>query len=363
MKAISSNLKLFFRSGTLNRDISNSLKQNNFDLLRLVFASMVVLFHLSILSESPQLSWLSRNISATFAVQAFFFVSGFLVMMSCERSSSLTSYFSKRIRRIAPAYIVVVVGAAILLVSISRLTIPSYFADPGWRSYLFFNLLLSNFTAPSLPGVFSTNPVTAVNASLWTIKIEVAFYFAVPLILWLIRRFEYKAVLISLFTISLVWKASFHLAFDYTGIELYSRLAKQLPGQIAFFMGGALAYFRTRAGLPPPPIWLVALAILFYSQLDGLFFEISAPFAVTVIVYWLSIEVPKITDIGKRGDFSYGIYLYHFPIIQLFVSKKFFGLNLMWASAFIISIVLILSFASWFLIESRFLHNRSGLKV
>ena len=302
-------------TNSAKRDFRRSLKDNNFDLLRLVFASMVVLFHMSILSQAPQLAWMGKYVSATFAVQAFFFVSGFLVMMSCERSSSLKTYFSKRIRRIAPAYIVVVVGAALLLVSISSLTMPVYFTDPGWRSYLFFNLLLSNFTAPSLPGVFSTNPVTAVNASLWTIKIEVAFYFAVPIVLWLIRRFGYKVVLTTVFAISLAWKASFHLAFDYTGIDLYSRLAKQLPGQMAFFMGGALAYFRTRDGLPPPPIWMVALGLLAYLQLDGLLFEIAAPFAVTVIVYWLSIAVPRLVDIAKRGDFSYGIYLYHFPIV------------------------------------------------
>src|SRR5882757_3200354 len=92
------------------------LRDNNFDALRLIFASMVVVFHVGVLANVASLGRLPQYVSATFAVQAFFVVSGFLVTMSYENTRSLRSYALKRLRRIAPAYIVVVVGAALLLV-------------------------------------------------------------------------------------------------------------------------------------------------------------------------------------------------------------------------------------------------------
>src|SRR5260370_895587 len=102
------------------------LRDNNFDALRLIFASMVVVYHLGRLSQAVGLGWTSR-VSATFAVQAFFVVSGFLVTMSFENSSSIRSYTLKRLRRIAPAYVLVVVLAALSLSLISDLPAHEYF--------------------------------------------------------------------------------------------------------------------------------------------------------------------------------------------------------------------------------------------
>ncbi|MFX9097300.1 acyltransferase family protein, partial [Acinetobacter baumannii] len=79
------------------------MRENNFDLLRFGLASIVVLFHTSRLSQAASLSWMQHYFSATFAVEAFFTVSGFLIFMSYERSHSLLSYAKKRARRIFPA--------------------------------------------------------------------------------------------------------------------------------------------------------------------------------------------------------------------------------------------------------------------
>jgi len=339
-------------------DVRARLKDNNFDVLRLLFASMVVLFHIALLSQVPVLYWMEKFISSTFAVQAFFFISGFLVFMSCERSSTLKSYFSKRLWRIVPAYVVVVVSAAVLLAPASSLPLRDYFLDPGWRNYLFYNLLLSNFSAPTLPGVFSGNHETAVNGSLWTIKIEVAFYFAVPVIVWLIRRFGCWLVLSTIFVLSIGWKVGFHLAAEHSGLDLYNRLAKQLPGQLAFFMGGGWAFYRTQHGKRPPTVWMMLLSVVTYAMTDGLLYQLLAPIAVTVIVYWLAMAAPRVWNPGQFGDFSYGLYLYHFPIVQLFISKGYFEQHVFGAIAVLLLLVAIISIASWFLLERKFLQHR-----
>jgi peptidoglycan/LPS O-acetylase OafA/YrhL len=343
--------------------VTARLKENNFDALRLIFAGMVVVFHMGILSQVPALHWLERYISSTFAVQAFFFVSGFLVFMSCERSKSLKDYAAKRFWRIAPAYVLVVTAAALLLASLSTLTPLDYFSSPGFRSYLFYNLLLSNFSAPDLPGVFAGNHEQAINGSLWTIKIEVAFYIAVPLVVWAVRRFGVLKTLTTVFVLSSAWKLGFLLLHETTGKELYFKLSKQLPGQLAFFVGGALAYYRTREGKSPPPVSVGLIGILAYATTDGLFHEAVAPFAVTAIVYWLSVGIPWVVNAGKHGDFSYGLYLYHFPIVQTLIALGVYQQH-PWPTAIgVLAGTIVLSVLSWHLYEKRFLRHRAAHPV
>jgi peptidoglycan/LPS O-acetylase OafA/YrhL len=345
---------------TAPRPMTDRLSHNNFDLLRMVFAGMVVLFHIGILSQSPALHWLEAGISSTYAVQAFFFVSGFLVTMSHERSSSLGSYASKRLRRIAPAYLVVVLGAAVLLVTMSRLSVAEYFLSPGWRDYVVYNLLLSNFSAPSLPGVFEGNHESAVNGSLWTIKIEVAFYCMVPLVAWLGRRIGHVRSLALVFLLSLAWKTGFQIAQDHTGLAFYGKLAKQLPGQLSFFAGGALAYHRTKADLPAPPWWAAVAGVLLYTLTDGMVHELLAPVAVTLSVYWASVGIPQLIQAGRHGDFSYGLYLYHFPFVQTLIALGWFASHPIGSAFFMAALAMLIAVVSWYGIERPFLRRRPG---
>ena len=346
------------------RDVVARLRDNNFDLLRLVFASMVVVFHIGILSQAPLLAWMHRYASAEFAVQAFFVVSGFLVTMSFENSSSLRSYASKRLRRIVPAYVFVVVGAAVILSLLSSLSLQQYFTDLGFRRYLGYNLLLSNFSAPSLPGLFQSNTESAVNGSLWTIKIEVAFYCFVPIMVWAVRRYDYRSTLLMLFVLSLIWKGGFNALALMQGNEFYAKLARQLPGQMAFFVGGAWAYYRTRDGGAGVSLLFFVAGVLGYVITDGMMYDFVAPIAVTMVVYWAAITAPPLGRFGKYGDFSYGVYLYHFPMVQTCVSLGLFALAPVEAAVGLFVFVGGLAIFSWYVIESPFLHHRvAKLKV
>ena len=91
----------------------SSDRDNNFDLLRLVFASSVFLWHLHVLTQAPAFELFSRAFSANIAVKGFFVISGYLVMLSYENSASLWDYAEKRIRRIYPAYAAIVLVCAI----------------------------------------------------------------------------------------------------------------------------------------------------------------------------------------------------------------------------------------------------------
>ena len=331
------------------------LQDNNFDALRLFFASMVVVYHIGVLSHVPSLAW-SLHVSAAFAVQAFFVVSGFLVTMSFENSSSIQSYVSKRLRRIAPAYVVVIVAAALCLSALSTLHWVEYFTDSALWRYLAFNLMLSNFSAPDLPGVFRSNYVSTVNGSLWTIKIELGFYCAVPFMVFAARRFGPGKVLSAIFVASIIWQLGFSAAEATTGAEIYGRIARQLPGQLCFFAGGAWAYYRTRSGRGISGAFAL-LGLIAYSSSSGWVFELLAPLAVSAVVYWAAIAGPRLPALAKHGDFSYGTYLYHFPLVQTLVALGLFRWHplLGWISA--VAAVGLCSIASWRLVERPMLHK------
>lgn len=342
--------------------IRDRLRSNNFDGLRLVFASMVVLFHVGLLSQAAPLAGLYRYISSTFAVQAFFVVSGFLVTMSYENTRSFADYAKKRLLRIAPAYVTVILVAAFSLALISTVPIDQYFTDPQWRSYVISNLMLSNFKQPTLPGVFTENFEPAVNGSLWTIKLEVMFYCTVPVIVWAIRRFGYKPVLAVLFVLSVAWHGGFEYISALKNSDFAARLAKQLPGQLAFFGGGAVAYYRTRDGLPPPPIWAAVAAAIVYAVSQGGAYTVLSPVCVTLIVYWASIGVPQIWSAKRTGDFSYGLYLYHFPIAQTLIALGSFAIAPVWSLLAVCGLATFTAVLSWHLIEKRALrlaHRRT----
>src|SRR5258706_30242 len=126
-------------------------RSNNFDLLRLVFASAVFFWHLHVLSRAPSLETFSTMFSADIAVKGFFVISGYLVMMSYENSSSIREYAEKRFRRIYPAYAAVVLACAMAGAFFSALPLADYVGGDLAR-YLAANLLFLNFLAPSLPG-------------------------------------------------------------------------------------------------------------------------------------------------------------------------------------------------------------------
>ena len=68
--------------------------RNNFDHIRLFLALGVFLFHVFDLTRLDIFFFFNYFLNAAVAVHSFFIVSGFLIFMSYERSSSLKRYFS-----------------------------------------------------------------------------------------------------------------------------------------------------------------------------------------------------------------------------------------------------------------------------
>jgi peptidoglycan/LPS O-acetylase OafA/YrhL len=336
--------------------------RNNFDLLRFVFAAVVVLYHARVLSQAPQLAFLGV-LSADLAVRAFFVVSGFLVFMSFERSASTRRYFGKRIRRIYPAYFTVVVGAAVLGAFVTELPWSQYFSS-GLLRYLAANLVFANFLAPDLPGVFVHNPMTEVNGALWTIKIEVMFYAAVPVLAWLAGRFGRLAVLVVAYAFAIVWAQVFASLAAQTGISLYGRLSYQFPGMLGYFASGALCYYYL-------PIlqkrWTRVAALGIAGLIVARTFVTTQPYlepaALAAVIVWLALGIRCFGNFARYGDLSYGIYIIHAPVLQTLVAAGVFAASAAGGFALALTLILTLAFACWHLVERPFLQRSSHYVV
>jgi len=341
-------------------------RRNNLDCLRLILASTVALFHVSALTNLPAFSALGTYLSPHFAVRSFFVISGLLIYRSYDRSSSPGSYFEKRARRIYPAYFAVVALAAIGLSALSTISFSRYFGVAFWK-YLGANLLFLNFLAPSLPGVFRGNPVSGVDGALWTLKIEVAFYLSVPLIHSLCKRIGATSVLCSIFLLSCLWKYGFgflaslhdpHAVFSADPTRnLFSQLQVQFPGEFMYFMAGILillwfdrlaSHFRAIACLT------ACVFLLDHFVTRGVLDVVWISGIVIVFGFWRYFG-----NFAKYGDFSYGVYIVHWPILQILIA---FRLDLLNPALFLpISFVSIGTAAVllWNLVERRFLASSS----
>ncbi len=332
--------------------------KNNFDLLRLLLALTVSLAHIGDISGVSTFYFLSHYLYSGVAVECFFVVSGFLIFRSYHRSSSLFSYLDKRVRRIYPAYVTVVLLAAFLLPLLTTGTAADLFFSKEWIHYLLSNLAFLNFLQPDLPGIFVTNNLQAINGPLWTIKIEVMFYLSVPLIFLLLKTRKKWLALTVLYCASIGYSLFFLHLHDTKGLDIYLKLERQLPGQLAFFLSGGgiylyFTFFKTHC-------WKLLLpSLLILSiQVDPLFPALY-PLALAVTVLSFAFFLPYLGNWGKFGDISYGVYIFHFPIIQTFTVFDLFSGHPWQTFVLMILTILFTAVCSYHFIERPFLRKSS----
>lgn len=331
---------------------------NNFDLLRLLLALVVVGYHLWVLTRETVFSMLPKFLNAELAVDGFFVVSGFLIAMSFEKSRSIKQYFEKRVCRIYPAYLTVIILPAILLVIFSVVSAREYFGGE-WVKYIVSNLFLLNFLSPELPGLFDENRIQAVNGALWTIKIEVMFYLLLPLLVLLMRRLGHWQVMLTVYAGSILYSAGMQWMASHEGGSFYLILERQLPGQLAFFMAGSLLFFYfDRFYSYRFPLLLIA-ACGFLAAREWQFLYPIYPMMLAILVISFATTLKYLGNWGRWGDFSYGIYIWHFPLIQLLIATGIVAASPYLTLLILFGGVFTMAFLSWHFIERPFLNRAS----
>jgi peptidoglycan/LPS O-acetylase OafA/YrhL len=318
-------------------------RKNNLEWLRMIFATQVVVEHLSahIGFHLPQ--WV-----ASFpGVPAFFFVSGFLIYSSYLNSPG-RQYARNRFLRLFPALVFVTLGACIV-------TLVAH----GWRSIFQHPLTYVLWAAAQLtlgqaynPSLFRDIGVGVLNGSLWTITTEILFYLSVPIIVHLERRIRYIVPMLFVASFAIyaagpsIWGGSF-----YRGRNLYGFLAITPIVWGWMFAAGILAAKNlTRIQpwikyapwllLPMAPMALWGKGPLFHGADNelGLFYF----FCYVGLVIWFAFGLPYVR---LSVDLSYGTYIWHMPVINFFLVVGIRNVPLAIAAIFGIATL------SWFLVE------------
>lgn len=331
------------------KPISLTGKENNFDFIRFIAALLVIVNHSYFLLpvvEDPLLTFtFDRYNIGKIAVAIFFIISGILITQSFQRAKSLFNYFTSRALRIYPALIFVIfITVFILGPLLTTYSLQEYFAHTQTHKYLLFNMTMVK-AEYFLPGVFESNYREGfVNGSLWTLPNELACYVAVAIIgMFRSRKVRAGMVLLVLFL------GVFHYKFLNE-----QKAAFFLHG--LYFASGALAYSLRNKIVLDKYAALIAFAVLVINILFNKFLLASvfiSAFTMTYVILYLAFtKTGWFKNFTKHGDFSYGLYIWGWPVQQV-VSMKVPNLTVF--SFFLITtgITLVLAFISWHFIEKK----------
>lgn len=338
-------------------------RENNFNLLRLLGAFGVLVFHAYVLVGrdgdplSAVTTWLSFGM---LGVRVFFIISGYLLAASLLRNPDPVSFVAARVLRIWPALIMLALLSVFVLGPLVTVA-PGYFHDLNTFEYL---RLVTVFDYRStLPGVFTANPISVVNGSVWTLALEV-FCYAVLLLTFLCIR----PLWLRCATASVLLVACY--GYLMAGLASLTMVVPAVPQIMileygSFFCAGvllALLPFRGHVALDA-----AVLAALVYFVLTSGFDWHPFRLAEIVCLPYLVIRFGNapwhpFSALLARYDISYGLFLYSYPLTQ--VAVMWLGRDVPVPALIVVATALTVPFAllSWLLVERPALAMRDRLR-
>ncbi|MEP1230841.1 MAG: acyltransferase [Litorimonas sp.] len=323
---------------------------NFFTPLRLIFASLVVIGHayVIVLGGSEHEPHIFYHYTFSYiAVNMFFIASGFLVTKSMLYRGDSASFISARGLRIYPALIVHMLFVMIIIGPfVTNLPLKAFFSSPDW--YLQPLKVLTFLDSDmALPGIFSTNSEQIGSGALWTLRYEFLAYIG-TWVLFLIGGLKYRWMIVAQFVLPCIaWIIGKQFGlFEHlpATLESLGRFG------IAYGLGAAIYAYRDKISFSIIliPVFLIAtwLARNHVAFLE-IFMNLMLAWGVMIVAY---MQAPKLAWTQKLSDVSYGIYIYHWVILQ---SLFYFFPSLSVLPLIIIGyvITLVLSQMSWHLIE------------
>lgn len=332
-------------------------RTNNFDFLRLLFASAVVITHsypLSGLADSDFLSDItSSQIALSYlGVKGFFIISGYLIFKSLLRCENLLDFYWKRMLRLFPALIVVLILTVLLAPFVYEGTIP-YLENKSVLTYIPKNISLF-FLQFKIEGVFENNPYKGViNGSLWTICYEFSMYIMVSLLFFIRKKSFLKAVVIIIFISSYTLSIFSPNFLNRPLLNIFSLSSVSLYDLMCFFTGGMILTYLNISNKKLENIIIITSFIVLLGSLYFKIFNYTCFFTLPLLVILIGKNSTKyINKIGHIfGDISYGIYIYSFPIQQALM--YFFKLDQFCLMSVSLLLSIIIGYASWHLVEKK----------
>jgi peptidoglycan/LPS O-acetylase OafA/YrhL len=329
-------------------------RPTGFDYLRLTLALSVIVWHGVLVCYGPSAEiyfwtgWPRPLIG--FLLPAFFALSGFLVAGSLERNK-IPEFLTLRIMRIFPALAVeVLISALIIGPLLTTVQWREYFASSAFFSY-FLNVI--GDIHYYLPGVFNSNPTPDyVNAQLWTIPFELYCYaiLTISALFGITKRTAWLFAITFGFVILMTSLPQFGL------IDLPPFGPNQSLLIISFLFGVSLYIMRRHVAFSRS-LFLISLSTYWIFFMNQNFVYLSA-LPLTYVTVFLGLQSPPKSLFIRGADYSYGVYLYGFPLQQticyLFPSVRIWYFNALSG----VALALVSAYLSWTIVESRILSQR-----
>lgn len=327
---------------------------NNFDLIRLFAAMQVAIVHASIHLEYE--NYFISILKMFPGVPIFFFISGFLIFASFEKSNTspnpLRNFFFKRILRLYPALLLC------LVFSVFSIWFNGYLEGItlNLKDFLIWVLAQATFLQFYNPEFLRAYGIGVINGSLWTVSVELQFYILMPLIFILIKKNCKYLLLFMLITLVLVnfLNNEFNPKETFEGKLLNVSF---IPWLYMFLIGSLFFYYKKyliplihKVHFIPAFIlyWLTNYPFSLYGYVNNSI-TIFSYLALVILIMKCALKFPSLSNtILKKNDFSYGIYIFHMPIINYVIYKGYNG-----SLGFVLSvfITIILAIISWFAVE------------
>lgn len=328
-------------------------RDNHFNLIRLIAASAVLVSHSFPLTRgmgsAEPLEQLTGQSLGAASVYVFFGISGYMITRSFDRRHDIWSFGAARIARIYPGLLVVLALTSFLLGPlVASADWRTYFAEPSVWTYIPRNLSL-RFLQYELPFVFEANIYpSAINGSLWTLFWEVACYgmvVAVGLLGGLRgRRFGLFLLLYMAFAVS---------------ITLMGQAGSWTKLSLPFVVGMAIYVFRHKI----PAGWVPALLIIAGALACYMtpIWPLAYGLTLTYLALWLGhAKADWLLGYNRLGDYSYGTYIYAFPV-QQWVVFHFPNIDPTGLVCWSLPVTVAFACLSWYLVEQPFLKRREAL--
>ena len=337
-------------------------RRNNFDFLRLLLASLVIVSHSYPLTKNEEILSVITNGQeefGSFAVNGFFALSGYFIFLSLQRSKTIANYFWKRILRLYPALIGLMIFTLVLVPILYEgnhltSTIKNYWV------YALGGLSLYHVKY-FITGIFENNPFKgAINGSLWTLWYEFSMYmFLIGLFFIRKKKISYVFLFCGFFvSYYFMQNDTSFLHQNFLKINLQTN---QLYRLAAYFLAGSCLTFFDFKKINTLYV-RIGLFIFILLSFKLNFYTLVAPFTVPLFLILVGVLNTKpINDMGEKfGDISYGVYIYGFLVQQIFMN--YFNFNPLTLMVCSLIVTYFLAYFSWHLIEKKMLKFKNVIK-
>ncbi|MCF7531687.1 acyltransferase family protein [Pseudomonas petrae] len=357
-------MTLIARGGSMNTlgDLA-SRRNNNFNLIRMLAATAVLISHSYPLAlghdaVEPLSNWIGLSLGEL-AVITFFCVSGFFISLSRDRAGSTLDFFTARFLRIYPGLTLVLLLSVFLIGPLfTTLSAWEYFSSGETYGYLTHNLTLFSMKF-QLPGVFENNPWPGINGSLWTLFYEVALYILVGGLgkfAFYSEGRKFAGFLLSYAALYVAFKV---LMLNSALLNDVHRAEFFFTWSLPFVLG--MSFYRYRHHIQHRCIGFLPFAALAAVTWRTTYFFECFVLAWTYLIFYLGFATHPLVDrYNQLGDYSYGVYIYAFPIQEI-LAHLFKGIGPVSMMLLAFPLVLLAAMFSWHVIEKLAMAWRRGL--